>query len=554
MRYAVLVACYQQLESTTKKLEKRDLLAALYQSAGGDLPTVVLLSMGTVFPSGEEELGVAREMVRRIVAKTYGVQDSDVIRKFKETGDLGSTAAFFAASRKQRPLARKELTVAHVLENLRKLPQLSGAGSQERKIALVSELLLHASPDEARYITRTIVGGMRIGVAAGIVRDAIAQAFGKSAQEVEQAYDVVGDYGRVAEMARKGKLQADIRVGRPVRVMLADRAPDLKAALEEFERPALEWKYDGFRVQGHKNGSEIKIFSRRMEDVTSQFPDIAAWIKESVRARECIIEGEALAIGRDGKPQPFQLLSRRIQRKYDIEKMVKEIPVQVNLFDLIYCNGTSWMQRPLAERWKQLGQVVKQTKSFRLADHLETSEYAKANTFYRQALQKGQEGVIVKNLDAHYQPGRRVGYWLKVKEILEPLDLVVTGAEWGEGKRANYLGSFILAACSGSGFSETGRMASGLIEKAGAKDLPTMEELTTRLKKLVISEEGKVVKVKPEIVVEVGYEEIQQSSKYPTGYALRFPRILRIRDDKSPKDANTVKDIERLFKMQKRRK
>lgn len=554
MKYSSLVKYYERLEATTKRLEKRGILAELYRECGLDLGKVVLLSAGTVFPAGEMEMGIARGMMIRIIAKTYGVSGAELIKKFKETGDLGSTAKFFAAHRKQSSLGRKELLVEHVFENLRKLPEITGGGSQERKVTLVNELLSHSRPEEAMYIVRTVLGDMRIGVAAGIVRDAVAKAFDKDSKEVERAYDVSGDYGSVAEMARTGRLKAEIQLGRPVRVMLADRSPDLKTAMEEFENPAIEIKYDGFRIAVHKDGNTVKIFSRRLEDVTNQFPEIVQWVKESVKARSCIVEGETLATDSYGEPMPFQILSRRIQRKYDIEKMAKEIPVQVNLFDLIYYNGESWMEKPLKERWTKLKEIVKETKRFRLADHIETKDFEKSNAFYKNALNMGQEGVIVKNLDAHYQPGRRVGYWLKVKEILEPLDLVVVGAEWGEGKRAKWLGSFILAARSGDKFLETGRMASGLIEKAGPKDLPTMEELTKRLKKLIISEEGKIAKVKPEIVVEIGYEEIQKSPKYPTGYALRFPRILRIRDEKGPKDANTLKDIEKFFKTQKRRR
>ena len=554
MKYSELVGYYKRLEGTAKKLEKRDILAELYAKCGKDLNEVVLLSMGVVFPAGEKELGIAKEIVKRVIAKTYGIDEKNMIEKFKETGDLGVAAEFFSAGRKQKMLAAKELVIYHVFENLRKLPDISGHGSQERKIALVSELLSLAKPEEARYIVRTIIGGMRIGVAAGIARDAIAKAFNKDAKEVERLFDVTGDYGKVAELARKGAMKAEIELFRPVRVMLADRAPDLETALKEFENPALETKYDGFRVAVHKDGNNIKVFSRRLEDVTDQFPDIAQWSRENIRARSCIAEGETLAIGKDEKPRPFQELSRRIQRKYGIEKVVKEIPVQVNLFDLVYFNGESWMEKPLKERWKKLKEIIKETKLFGLAGHIETKDFEKANEFYRHALNIGQEGVIVKNMDAHYQPGRRVGFWLKVKPVMEPLDLVVAGAEGGEGKRANYLGSFILAARSGNEFLDTGRMASGLIEKEGEKNLPTMKELTKRLKKLITSEEGKIARVKPEIVVEVAYEEIQHSPKYPTGFALRFPRILRIRDDKSPKDANTVKDIEKFFRLQKRRR
>ena len=224
--------------------------------------------------------------------------------------------------------------------------------------------------------------------------------------------------------------------------------------------------------------------------------------------------------------------------------MVKSIPVQANMFDLIYYNG-SWMEKPLKERWEKLKEIINETKNFRLAEHLETRDYEKADAFYRKAMAAGQEGAIVKNLEAKYQPGKRVGYWLKVKEIMEPLDLAVTGAEWGEGKRARWLGSLILAARKGGEFVETGRMGSGLTETQ-------MDELTKELKPLIIGKDEKIVKLKPKVVVEVGYEEIQKSPKYPSGYALRFPRLLRIRGDKRPDDVNTVNDIEKIYRQQKR--
>ncbi len=544
MRYSELAGLYEKLESTPKKLEKRDILAEFYRKCGDDLYSVVLLSMGEVFPSSEQELGIARGLMQRIIAKSCGISEHDLAKKFKETGDLGLTAEHFIMAKKQSSLGRKELTVGKVFDSLRRLPDIDGAGSQERKISLVSELLVFAGPNEAKYIVRTILGDMRIGVAAGIVRDAIAAAFGKDKKEVESAYDVTGDYGSVAQMAKRGTFTAELEIFRPVRVMLADHAKDLKEAMESFEEPAVEWKYDGFRIAVHKDGSKIKIFSRRLDDVTRQFPDIVSMVKENVNAKKCVIEGEAVAVDTKGNPLPFQSLSRRIQRKHEIEKMVKSIPVQVNMFDVIYYNG-SWMEKPLKERWQKLKEITKETKSFRLADHIETKDHGKADAFYRKALAAGQEGVIVKNLRAKYQPGKRVGYWLKVKEIMEPLDLVVTGAEWGEGKRARWMGSLILAARQGDEFVETGRMASGLTEAQ-------MDDLTKELKPLILGEDGKVVKLKPKIVVEVGYEEIQKSPKYPSGYALRFPKLLRLRPDKSPNDANTIKDVEKIYMQQKR--
>ena len=539
MQYKELAEVYEQLEATTKKLEKRDILADLYKHCS-DLAEVVLLSMGTVV-TGEQELGIASELMKRIIIKSCGVSEKELNRKFKETGDLGLTTEFLVANKKQRTLAKRELTIDKVFNNLKKLPEITGPGSQESKIALVSELLSSASPKQAKYIVRTVLSEMRIGVAAGLVRDAIALAFNKDPKEVEHAFDLVGDYGSVAEMAKKGRFKAEIVIGRPIRVMLADRSPDLESAMNEFDSPALETKYDGFRMAIHKQGRTVKLFSRRLDDVTTQFPEIVNWSKEYLKCKECIVEGEVLALSKKG-PLPFQQLSRRIQRKYDIDKMVKEIPVQINLFDLIYYNNNSWMKKSLKERWNKLKTVIKETKDFKLADHIETKNMEKANEFYAHSLSMGQEGVIVKNLDAVYQPGKRVGYWLKVKPIMEPLDLVIVGASWGEGHRAKWLGSLLLAARSDKEFLSTGMMGSGLTEEQ-------LNEVTKKLKKIIIKEHGRSVVVKPQLVVEVGYEEIQKSPKYPTGYALRFPRLIRFREkEKKPEEADTVATIEKLYK------
>ena len=346
-------------------------------------------------------------------------------------------------------------------------------------------------------------------------------------------------------MARQGELKSDIEVFTPIRVMLADRAKDLKEALDAFENCSIQTKYDGLRLQLHKDGNKVKLFSRRLDDITNQFPEIVKWANELIKSKNCIIEAEVLAIDSEGKPRPFQFLSRRVQRKYDIDKIAKEIPIQANFFDLVYVNGESWIDKPFRERWAELKKIVDFKKGrFQLAGHLETKDYKEAERFYRQALAEGEEGVIVKNLDAKYQSGRRVGFWLKVKEILEPLDLVVVGGTWGEGKRAKWIGSLLLAAKKGDDFVETGRMASGLTEEQ-------MEELTKNLKPWIISEDGNKIKIKPKLVIEVGYEEIQKSPTYPSGYALRFPKLLRLRFDKSTNDVNTVKDIEKLFYKQR---
>lgn len=550
MRFIELVDLYKNLESTTKKLEKTRILADFYRKCSeGELYTAVVLSMGQVFPKGDAELGIALGMIKRIIAKVTGNSDKEIVNAFRETGDLGLTAEKLMKRRKQKTFAKGDLTIAHVYENLRKLPELTGKGSQEQRIDLIAELLSNAAPDEALYIVRISLGQMRTGVAHGLVRDAIAKAFDKNAKVIEHSFHMSGDYGQVAEQAKKGVMESDIQMSRPITVMLAERSGGLEDAMQSFEKIALEKKYDGFRVQIHKDGNAIRIFSRRMENVTNQFPDIVQWSKTHLKAETCIVDGEAVAYNYQKKiTLPFQQLSRRIQRKYEIEKMVKEIPIQVNLFDIIYLNGKSLMKEKMSNRWDALKRTVKESENIKLADHIETNDLKKAKNFYESCLRRGDEGVIVKNMEATYMPGRRVGYWLKVKPILEPLDLVIVGAEWGEGKRSSWLSSMILAARSGTKLVKTGRMASGFTEEQ-------LEELTKKLKGLITASEGKVVSVQPEVVVEVGYEEIQKSPKYESGYALRFPRLLRIRDpvEKGAKDIDTLKTIEKLYAQQRGR-
>ncbi|MBI5347509.1 MAG: ATP-dependent DNA ligase [Candidatus Aenigmarchaeota archaeon] len=548
MKFLELAELYEKLESTSKKLEKRDILADFYKKCSLEqLPEVVLLSMGVIFPAGEEDLGIAKKMMIKVVSRSSGTSEKEVVKKYKDTGDLGLSVEELIKKGRQRTLVKKELTISHVFENLRKLPELSGSGSQDKKMALVAELLAHASGKEARYLVRIVLGDMRIGVAAGIVRDAIAKAFEKDKKDVEKAYDFTGDYGQVALMAKKNNLHSvRIKIGFPVRVMLAERAPDLKTAISEFDRPALEWKYDGFRISLHKDEEKIKIFSRRLEEVTKQFPDIVKWSRNQLKPEKCIVEGEVIAIDSSGRPLPFQHLSRRIQRKYDIEKTVKQIPVSVKLFDCIYVNGTNFMERPLGKRWDELKKIISPSSNFGLAEHIETKDHDRAEKFYKEALAVGQEGLIVKNLDAHYQPGKRVGFWLKVKQTMEPLDLVIVGAEWGEGKRAGTLGSLLLACRHRGRFLTTGMMGSGLTDEQ-------LKEVTKRLKKIITEEKGKEVRVRPEVVIEIGYEEIQKSPKYETGYALRFPRLIRFREEeKKPEDADTLATIEKLFRQQKK--
>jgi len=570
MEYSKLVEVYEYLEKTGARLLKTNAIADLLKKTNIKLlPDVTLLLQGRIFPAwSEHEIGIASQLMIKIIATATGFSTKEVTNRFSKIGDLGLVVEELVTKKKQKTLFRKPLTVEKVLENLQKLAHTEGKGSQDRKAQLVSELISSAEPKDAKYIVRTTLGDLRVGVAEGVARDAIVMAFFAKGKElknlkdetkiVEWAWFLTSDNGEVAKIAKEGGIKAlekvKLEMGKPYHVLLSEKAPSLAKALESFEKPALEYKYDGARICAHVDGDEIWLYTRRLENVTMQFPDLVKLVKECVKAKKCIIEGEMLGIdAKTAKPLPFQALSQRIQRKYEIERLVTEIPIQINLFDIVYLEGKILFNESLENRRKILEKIIKPIEGkFQLAKQLVTKDLEKAEEFYKEALEANHEGVIVKNLEAKYQPGRRVaGGWLKVKPTLETLDLVIIGAIWGTGKRAGWLGSLILGCRDpdSDGFLGCGMLGTGIKEKGEGV---TFEELTKLLKQYIEKEKGNEITIKPKVVIEVAYEEIQKSPNYSSGFALRFPRLIRLRtSDKGPEDADDLNRIKRIYKMQK---
>ena len=561
MKYAELAGLYEKLENTSSKLAKRDAIADFLRKVPTDLiPGVTTLMTGKVFPAwSEEELGVANQLMIRAIARSVGTKPSDVSSKFRETGDLGLTAEQFAQEKKQRTLLKKELTIKHTFETMQSIARQSGPGSQDRKMNLIVALLSHAKPKEARYIVRTILQTLRVGVAEGIVRDAIAVAFKVDPKLVEAAWFLRPDYGEVARIAKEsgesGLRAAKAKVGMPIIPLLAEKAPSLEAAMKAYENFVIEYKYDGMRIQIHKKDNRVALFTRRLENVTNAFPDIVKLCKKAIKENRVIMEGEAIGLNpKTGRPMPFQMLSTRIKRKHDIEKAVRQIPVQVNLFDILYLNGKTLFDMALRDRFEILKKSFVPEPGIKLVDRLLTEDPKKAEEFYRKALSDGQEGVMVKNLDALYVSGRRVaGGWLKVKPVMETLDLAIIGAAWGTGKRTGQLGSYILGCRDPTtgDFLECGMLGTGIKEKKTKPGDITLEDMTRMLRPNIISEKGGRVRIKPKIIIEVAYEEIQKSPTYSSGWALRFPRLIRLRPEKGIGDADSVQRIKHLYNIQK---
>ena len=565
MDYSILADRCEKLEAVSSKLVKTDIIAEFLKGIPtNELPRIVLLIQGRVFPSASQyELGIATQMMIKAIAKASGLPPSKVEAIFKKTGDLGLTAEQCVKGKKQTSLLKKKLTVDHVFSNLQKLATITGEGSQDKKLNLIAELIISAKPQEVRYIVRTILGELRIGAAEGIIKAAIVNAFlvdEKSIKEdkeeaieaVDYAWNILSDFGEVAETAKtygiSGLKKVKVQLGKPIQVMLGLAAESIEEVVKEFGNVICEQKYDGARVQCHKKGDKVWIYTRRLENVTTQFPDIVKFVKEGLKASECIVEGEALGIDKNGKPIPFQVLSQRIHRKYDIGKMVEKIPVQVNIFDIVYLDGKILFDKPLKERREILEKIIKPVPSrFQLAKQIISGDVKELEKFYKDALNAKQEGIFLKVLDSHYIFGRHVGGWYKIKPVMETLDLVVVGATWGEGLRSKWITSYEVACREPDAgkFLSVGMISTGLSEKE-------YERMSKMLKPLIISEKGKNVTVKPKIVIEVGYQEIQKSPNYESGMALRFPKFVKFRPDKGPDGVDTLDRVKTLYGSQGR--
>jgi DNA ligase-1 len=559
MQFDEFAARADEIAAETADLEITALVRDLLADAGDDLPVVARFVQGRVFPAWDSTtLDIGPSLCHAAIARAAGpnVTAADVEDRLAEVGEIGAVAAGYDFGG-QRGLSsfggggRDSLTVPEVDERLRELAAAEGDGSEDRKLDVLFDLFNRADPPEARYLARIVLSEMRIGVGEGTVRDAVAAAFDVPVDAVERALQVSNDYGRVAELARdegeSGLAEVSLDVGRPVQAMLAQTGT-VTDALSEWEAVAVETKFDGARVQVHYDGESVGLFSRNMEDVTDSLPEIVEFVEEAVDV-PVILDGEVVAVDDDGSPRPFQAVLRRFRRKYDVGRMREEVELRLHAFDCLHADGEDLLDAPLLERHDRLTEVLDDGVS----DLLLSDDADQIERYEAEALESGHEGIMLKNPEAAYTPGDRGKNWLKRKPDVETLDLVVTGAEWGEGRRANFLGTFLLSArvddgggsdngdddAAPAGYETIGKVATGITDEK-------LAELTELLEPEIVARDGTEVDVRPTVVFEVGYEEIQRSPTYSSGYALRFPRFVAVRDDVSPDDADTLARVERL--------
>ncbi len=567
MRFRKLAEVLEELEKTSSNNKMQEIAAKFFKKVPAkDIRIVSYFMLGETAPAfADANLGMAEKMVLKAIAKATGKKEKRIMMQFRKQGDIGLTAERF--NRKHG-----NLTVRYVFKQFNNIVKASGAGSRDIKIKILAELFHKSGGKEARYLARIVVGKLRLGASIKTIIYALAIAFTgskKNKDEIEQAYEVNPDIGDVAEQIAKhglkGAKTTRALIGRPIKMMLCQRIKALEEIKEKMAKFSIEEKLDGERIQAHCDGKKIILFSRRMEDITKQYPDVAASCRKSVKAKQYIIEGEAIPVDSRGRFRPFQLLMKR-RRKYNVKKYAKEIPVCYFVFDVLYWKGRPYMHKPYLTRRRIVEKIIRNGKEIQVIRNKISTKIGDIKRFFNWSTARGSEGVVIKSCGKHsvYRAGIRVWQWIKwkkeyIKGMQDMFDLAVVGAFAGKGRRKGTYGALLCAAYNAKKkrFETFCKLGSGFTGKQ-------LKELPNQFKRCIAGKQPKnvdVVKemkpdywIKPKIVVEVLGSEITKSPVHSCGrekgkgLALRFPRFIRYREDKSAVQATTVKEIKQMAK------
>jgi len=583
LKYAVIADSYAQIEATTKRLEMTDFLVDLLKKTPVQIiDKIAYLTQGRLYPDFVNiEIGVAERLAIKALSRASGAREGEIEEDLKSTGDIGETAQRFIAKKRQVSFFQQPLTVEKVYEVFDKMAKVSGSGAVDLKLSLLAGLLAGAAPNEAKYVMRTVTGNLRLGIADMTVLDALAIAFGggKEAREhIERAYNICSDLGRVAktivELGLEGVKTFKVSINEPIRSMLAERLSSPEEILDKLGgKCAAEYKYDGERLQAHKQGNEVTLYSRRLENISSQYPDAVELFKTNIKAKEAILECECVAVDVDtGELRPFQELMHR-RRKYEISKAIKEYPVSLFMFDALYVNERDLTLEPYPIRRKTLEEIVKENDRVKTANHIITDNVAELEKFFTEAIENGCEGLVCKSIgkDSVYQAGARGWMWIKYKrdyksEMTDTVDLVIVGAFHGRGKRAGTYGALLLAAYNSGDdtFETVTKCGTGFTDDDLAK-LPKMmqKHMIPHRHPRVNSMLEADVWFEPVVTIEVLGAEITLSPIHTcaisairkgSGLAIRFPRFTgNYRLDKVAEDATTASEIVEMYQKQLKR-
>jgi DNA ligase-1 len=551
----------EAIAATTKKLEKTAIVAGYLQSLPADTAAIAALFLsGRPFAAYQETtLQVGGSLLWRTIAELSGKSEQDLTESYRRHGDAGAVAADVLPTKPQSVLSLQDVQAS--------FDQMAAARGPAAKALLLRNLLQKAVPIEAKYIVKIISGDLRIGLKESLVEEAIAKAFEVPLDQVKRANMLLGDIGETLLLANAGKLaEAGMRIFHPIDFMLASPVESAEEALSYFENAAVEDKYDGIRAQAHIAGGEARLFSRTRDEITESFPELVpalAGLREST-----ILDGEIVAWNSSdapGRALPFSTLQQRLGRKKVSEKMMRDVPVAYLAFDVLYSEGELLLDRTLRERALILDELLATSRAVvpqlhaqaRLGFEGEQSSPAPVlrapvlsahspediEKLFAAARARGNEGLMIKDLESDYTPGRRGKSWLKLKRELATLDVVVTAVEYGHGKRIGVLSDYTFAVWNGDRLVNIGKAYSGLTDIEIA-------EMTQWFLKHVTRDEGLRLQVEPKIVLEVAFNNMMKSSRHESGYALRFPRIVRLRPDKLPEDADTIETAQEIYDRQ----
>ncbi len=540
MKLSELADLYDRIASTRSDPGRVRILADFFRGLDArTLAVVAHLTAGEVVdPQKGDTLGIGPGTIRDALAELTGRSPSEIVDAVRRSGDISAGAA---------ELADGDDTLA-VTDLWRRLNR--AVERDEDRRALLAYVYAHTTAGGARYFTRMVLGQMRIGVGFGTLIRAIGSAFDVEEDALQRLYALSNDIGLVATEAKRGAkavARAGIALFRPYQFMNAQKVDDPAEIFRRLQGKQIifEVKYDGARLQIHiRDGDppEIRLYSRRLNDVTESRPDVVELLRNGWGGGDAIIEGEAVAYDASlRQKQPFQAVLTRLGRKYDIEATARETPFILYLFDILYHAGKPLMDLPDARRRELLRELFTPTDRLKLTDEIVTDAMGEQKLFFDRAIEQGHEGLMAKDPDALYLPGRRTDYWMKIKPAFETLDVVVVGGIWGSGRRAGTLSSLFVAVRDEGEYRRVGKVGTGFSEEV-------LRELTAKLEPLITASQGRTVEIEPSMVLEVDFQGIQKTTAYASGYALRIPRFKRERTDKSVREADTIERLEQLYK------
>ena len=563
------------LLKTTKRIEMTNILANLFRkSESNNIDKIVYIIQGKLYPDYIGlKIGLAEKLVAKAISNVSGTSLENIEQLTFKFGDIGSAAEQVLQKKPQTTLFSEPLTVEKVYNSLNQAAKTEGRGGQETKLNILSGILGESTPNESKFIVRLVVGTLRLGVADYTILDGLSEAFtgGKENRDpIERAYNITNNLGLVAKTLAQDGVDAlknfHVSIGKPIRPMLAERLSTAQDVIEKIGgEVSAEYKLDGERVQIHKEGSKIILFSRRLENITNHFPDVIKNAIDYIIPSKAIVEGEIVAVNTDtGELRPFQELMHR-KRKYEVEKAMEMTPTMIFLFDILLLESDDLTQKPYSMRRNLLEKNVKESTSIKVMPRLMVSTSRELEIFMNQAISDGCEGLVVKDPNSTYRAGAREFSWIKLKreyrsELADTLDLVIIGAFYGKGKRAGKYGTYLLAAYDKEKdiFESISKVGTGFTDE----DLEKFQVLLDQYKlshkhSRVNSKINPDIWFLPQIVIEVAASEITLSPIYTVGYgvfkdaglALRFPKFTgKIRDDKGPEDATTVNEVTELYK------